>query len=56
MLPVGNPAAGQPAKTNETSNYTVLCANCPPAQPQLQLPLKKGAMPSAWMYMPNKVF
>lgn len=53
---VGNPAAGQRARTNQTSNDTLLCANCPLPQPQLQLPLKKGAMPSAWMYTPNKVF
>lgn len=54
--PVGNPAAGQLGMTNQTSNDTLLCGNCLLPQPQLQLPLKKGAMPSAWMYMLNKVF
>lgn len=45
--PAGNPAARQRATTARTSNDTVLPAKCPPLQLQLQLPLKKGAMPSA---------
>lgn len=44
--PAGNPAASQLATTTQTSNDTVLPAKCPPLQLQLQLPLKKGAMPS----------
>lgn len=45
--PAGNPAESQLATTAQTSNDTALPAKCPPLQLQLQLPLKKGAMPSA---------
>lgn len=45
--PAGNPAASQLTMTAQTSNDTALPAKCSPLQLWLQLPLKKGAMPSA---------